>query len=130
MSDEPKTCGTCFYGMPRRYGAWFGNDLICLRHAVSTRSDRAWSTACGTGPEGPRWWMPKDEYFWRNSGKIAPIDTFYLYDEYTEETDEIPSCSLCGSLNVAAFCADCGVRIDYLGDASDCGKEAEHDATS
>ncbi len=57
--EPPKTCGTCFYGMPRKYGHWRGNDLICLRHAVSTSSERRHVTECGWGIAGPRGWRAK-----------------------------------------------------------------------
>lgn len=58
--EPPKTCGTCFYGMPRKYGHWRGNDLICLRHAVSTSSERRHVTECGWGIAGPRGWRAKE----------------------------------------------------------------------
>ncbi len=55
-----KTCGTCFYSTPRKHGHWTTNDLICLRHAVSTHSERHHVTACGWGIAGPRGWRPKE----------------------------------------------------------------------
>lgn len=58
---EPlKTCGTCFYSTPRKYGHWTTNNLICLRHAVSTHSERHHVTECGWGIAGPRGWRPKE----------------------------------------------------------------------
>lgn len=58
---EPlKTCGTCFYSTPRKYGHWTTNNLICLRHAVSTYSERHHVTECGWGIAGPRGWRPKE----------------------------------------------------------------------
>lgn len=60
QANEPqKTCGTCFYGAPRRYGHWTKNDLICLKHAVSTNSGRHHVTECGWGTSGPKGWHPK-----------------------------------------------------------------------
>ncbi|MCI8425669.1 MAG: hypothetical protein HFJ72_08450 [Adlercreutzia sp.] len=48
-----------------------------------------------------------------NSGKTAPVRWVYEKDSYAEETEEYPTCSLCGSFSVENFCADCGARMDY-----------------
>lgn len=58
--EQPRTCGNCFYSIPRKYGHWNTNDLICLRHAVSTNSDRHYVTECGCGISGPAGWRPKE----------------------------------------------------------------------
>ena len=58
--EPQKTCGTCFYSTPRKYGHWTTNDLICLRHAVSTHSERHHVTECGWGIDGPRGGRPKE----------------------------------------------------------------------
>lgn len=58
--EPPRTCGTCFYSTPRKYGHWTTNDLICLRHAISTNSERHHTTACGWGIAGPCGWRPKE----------------------------------------------------------------------
>lgn len=57
-----KTCGNCYYSLPRKYGHWTTNDLICLRHAVSTCSERHHITECGWGIDGPKGWRPKDKH--------------------------------------------------------------------
>lgn len=61
LQIEPqKTCGTCFYSTPMKYGHWTTNDIICLRHTLSTHSERHHVTECGWGIDGPRGWRPKE----------------------------------------------------------------------
>ncbi len=46
-----------------------------------------------------------------NSGKIARVAWVWCGDG--EDADELPHCSLCGSFEIANFCANCGARIDW-----------------
>lgn len=46
-----------------------------------------------------------------NSGKVARVAWVWCGDG--EDADELPHCSLCGSFEIANFCANCGARIDW-----------------
>lgn len=52
-----------------------------------------------------------------NSGKVARVAWVWCGDG--EDADELPHCSLCGSFDIANFCARCGARIGWGLDAED-----------
>lgn len=57
-----------------------------------------------------------------NSGKVARVALVWCGDG--EDADELPHCSLCGSFEIANFCANCGARIDWRVNAENAAEVA------